>query len=206
VGVVRLAIVAALALAACTEEIASGTYLCGPEGLCPDGMVCNGGAGTPEEPGNVCVFPANVEPFSCGDLADPTGDDDPTQGLLLDNLACVSGILEAKGCLRTDDVGDWYQFDVPSNCNKVQVVARLTFPIAFEPIAMQFATDAGVVPADTGCGPAQAPAPGEAAVCFKQTLQNSAHHAFGLVHSGTANCDGACTSNRYKLLVQLSTP
>ncbi|MEO8700026.1 MAG: hypothetical protein ABI867_08275 [Kofleriaceae bacterium] len=196
-----------VALGACTEDIASGAYLCGPEGLCPDDMVCNGGAGTIDQPGNVCVFPANQEAFSCGELADPPGDDEPAQGRALQNLGCVSGVLEAKGCLLAGDVGDWFQFDVPTNCIAVQVVARLTFSVAFEPVALQFSTNGeAAIPADTGCSPAQAPSPGEAAVCFKQTLANGAHHAFGLVHTGVENCDGTCPNNRYKLLVQLSTP
>jgi hypothetical protein len=204
--VVRLLALAAL-VAGCTEEIASGVYLCGPEGLCPEGMVCNGGVGTVEQAGNVCVFPGNAEAFTCGALSDPPGDDAPPNGQILANLGCVSGVLEAKGCLRSEDVGDWFQFDAPANCTAVQVVARVTFPIAFEPIALQIATNgAEPIPAETECTAAQAPAPGEAARCFKQTLTNGSHHSLGLVHAGFENCDGACRSNRYKLLLQLSTP
>ena len=31
-----------LSVGACSPEIAAGTYFCGPEQLCPEGLVCDG--------------------------------------------------------------------------------------------------------------------------------------------------------------------
>ena len=45
------------------------------------------------------------------------------------------------GCLLSGDVGDWYQLDIPDNCVAVQIEARLSFPVAFEPVQLQIATD-----------------------------------------------------------------
>ena len=44
-------------LVACTPTITPGSYLCGPEQLCPEGQACNG-------PDNVCVRAPNAQPFA----------------------------------------------------------------------------------------------------------------------------------------------
>lgn len=196
--VIRLVVV--VAVAGCTENIVSGAYLCGTEQLCPDGLVCNG-------PDNVCVLANEAQPFACGDAPDPAGDDSPAQGSVVASLACVSPIRETTGCLLSSDIADWYQFDVPGNCTAVQVEARVTFPIAFEPLAMQRSTDGGpAMAAETPCATTNPPQAGETARCFKLTVENGSHQAIGLVHSDTSNCGGDCANNRYTLSLQLSTP
>jgi len=188
-----------IALAACSPDIGVGTYLCGPEQLCPEGQACNG-------PDNTCVAEAQALPFECG-TADPAGDDVPTAGVMVANLTCVSTLRESKGCLLQNDIGDWYQFDVPDNCVAVQIEARLTFPIAYEPVTMQVATEDGPgVAADSPCPSSIQPDDGEAVRCFAMTVTNGSHHAIGLVHGGTETCGGACANNRYTLSFQLSTP
>lgn len=196
----------ALVVAACTPDIAPGAYLCGPEESCPEGLACNAGVDMdPATPDNVCVVPGVAQPFACGVPDFP--DDDPATGRIIANLSCVSPANESKGCLNDGDVGDWYQFDVPANCNAVQIEARLRFPVAFEPLAMQLATDGGApMPADTPCSGTQQADDGEEIRCFKLTVTNGSHQAIGVVHSATDNCDGACAHNRYTLSVQLSTP
>ena len=203
----RLAL-AALLLAGCTESIAPGAYLCGPEQSCPEGLVCNGSEnpGT-EEPENLCVLPGQARPFSCA-APDPEADfDAPASGLLVSDLQCVSPVREAVGCLPQTDLGDWYQFDVPSNCTAVQIEARVTYPIAFEAMALQLSTDGGEpVRVDGECTTAGSPAPGFVASCFKMTVGNGSHHAVGVVHSGEGDCGGDCANNRYTLGLRLSTP
>jgi hypothetical protein len=186
-------------VAACTADIAPGTYLCGPEQLCPPGQVCNG-----ED--NTCVLANQQMPFSCNS-SDPTGDDAPSAGQVIGNLTCVSVVQQIKGCLLENDPADWYQFDIPDNCNAVQIEARVTFPIAFEPVVMQASSENGSPSvADTPCKTELAPESGNVARCFKLTVANSSHHAIGLAHEGDANCNGACSNNRYTLALQLSTP
>jgi hypothetical protein len=190
----------ALTLTACSPDIAPGSYLCGPEQLCPEGQACNG-------TDNTCVLPGQVEPFACEGSQDPVGDDAPSAGLLVDNLTCVSRRAETKGCLLQNDVADWYQLDVPDNCTSVQIEARLTFPIAYEPLVMQISTEDGApAPADTPCPSSTFADEGESIRCFKLTVPNGSHHAIGLVHQGSENCRGACSNNRYTLQLQLSTP
>jgi len=189
-----------LVFAACSPDIAAGSYLCGPEQLCPEGQACNG-------VDNTCVLPTQVEPFACPDSQDPAGDDAPSAGQLIDNLTCVSRTSESKGCLLQNDVADWYQFDVPGNCTAVQIEARLTFPIAYEPLVLQISSmDGPAGPAETACPSTTFPDEGEAIRCFKLVVENGSHHAIGLVHQGSEDCHGACANNRYTLSLQLSTP
>ncbi len=195
----RAALLVALVTAACTPDIAPGTYFCGAEGLCPEGQACNG-------PDNICVLDNQAQPFDC-DGADPTGDDAPSAGQPLGDLGCVSQLTENKGCLRENDPADWFQLDVPDNCNAVQIDARVTFPVAFEPVEMQVSSENGApTTAETPCSSGTFPLEGQTIRCFKLTVQNGSHHAIGLVHQGSENCNGACSNNRYILSLQLSTP
>ncbi len=188
-----------LVFAGCTPVISSGTYLCGPEQLCPEGQACNG-------VDNTCVLPGLAQPFLC-DGSDPIGDDAPSAGQQLDNLACVSSVRERKGCLLQNDVADWYQLDIPANCTAVQIEARLRFPIAFEPVDMLISSNDGTpVPADTPCSSSTFADDGEAVRCFKLVVENGSHHAIGLTHQGSENCNGACANNRYTFTLQLTTP
>lgn len=193
----------ALALAACTPDIAPGTYFCGPEQLCPEDLVCN-----PAD--NICTVAAQVDPvFKCGVIEHPDekpGDDTPETGLQMTGFECVSGVRELKACLFDDDPGDWFQLDVPDNCTSVEIKTRVTFPLAFEPIAMQLSIDGGAPAAvETPCENTAVNA-GQDARCFTQVVSNGAHLSIGFIHAGVANCDGACAHNRYTASVQLTTP
>ncbi|HEU0037508.1 MAG TPA: hypothetical protein VFQ53_43150 [Kofleriaceae bacterium] len=187
-----------LALGACSPSIASATYLCGPEELCPEGQKCNG-------VDNTCVVASDALPFAC-DSADQI-DETPAQGQVIDNLSCVSILNVARGCLTASDAADWYQFDIPDNCAAVQIEAKLEFPIAYEPLALQLASEGGAaVAAETPCGASTVADEGEDVRCFEMTVPVGTHHALGVVHTGTADCDGACANNRYTLSLQLATP
>jgi hypothetical protein len=189
-----------LVVAACTADVAPGTYFCGPDGACPEGQACNG-------PDNLCVVAAQAAPFDCTqDFADPAGDDTAASGHVL-AMECVSGLNVTKGCLPAADAGDWYQFDVPAVCAAVQIDARLTFPVAFERLALQLSTANGdPAPVETACRftlPANAP---DEARCFTMAVSPGTHYAIGVVADGTGDCGGRCRNNRYTFSVQLNAP
>jgi hypothetical protein len=109
--------------------------------------------------------------------------------------------------LTTTDAADWYQFDIPDNCVAVQIDARVTFPAAYEPVAIELSTDGG--PGTRVDAPCPQPDPddaGDLSRCFKMTVENGAHHALGMLHAGELDCGGGCANNRYRLQLQLSTP
>jgi len=190
-----------LAVAACTPHIASGSYLCGPEQQCPDNQLCNG-------PDNLCVAQSLARPFECTDaFPNPVNDDAPSAGIPLAGLQCVSGVSESAGCLTDDDAGDWYQFDTPAGCTAVAVDIKVTFALAFEPVALQLATDNGApAPVDSPCRNPLPEETGSDVRCVHMTLPAGHHFALGVLHSASADCSGRCAHNRYTLDLQLVTP
>jgi hypothetical protein len=190
-----------VAAAACSPHIASGAYLCGPEQSCPDEQLCNG-------PDNKCVAPSLAQAFDCTeDFPNPFNDDSAATGTQLAGLQCVSGVSTSPGCLTDEDPGDWYQFDTPAACAAVGVDVIVTFPLAFEPIALQLSTDDGApVAVDTPCKNPPPPEIGEDARCVAMPLVPGHHYAIGVLHAGDAACDGRCAHNRYTFKLQLVTP
>ena len=137
-----------LALTGCSVDIASGAYLCGPEQLCPENLVCNG-------PDNRCVLPSVREDFRC-ELGtppeDPSADDQASTGNMVPDLDCVSPSFERENCLDLGDSIDWYQIDTPAECNAVAIEARVEYPIAFQPVGLRFSDDGGMgTPMETEC-------------------------------------------------------
>ena len=189
-------------LAACSPEIAPGTYLCGPEGLCPEGQACNG-------PDNVCVLPGAVQPFACGEDATEVEPNDgfaTAQPVLAGNLACVSRVVEILGCSQDADGEDWFAVEIPAVCVAVAVEARISFPIAFETLALELRDDTGAVVATAGaCGRAD-PDDGDDQRCLEATVTPGGTYAVRVARGGEGNCGGRCAHNRYTLNVQLTTP
>ena len=123
----RAAMISILFVAACEPSIAPGTYLCGPEQLCPEGLKCNGGV-DPAGDGadNLCVSPSKAMPFECGARNNEVpGDDAPATAQSLGDLSCVSLVRETRGCLPAGDVGDFYTFRVVDGCTDVRVRASI---------------------------------------------------------------------------------
>jgi hypothetical protein len=189
------------ALAACTPSIATGAYLCGPESSCPTGQVCNG-------PDNTCVSPSVAEAFACdpGALHEP--DQDLAHAFQLPHLDCVSSPVTASGCLAAGDTQNFLALDVPASCITVEVEARITFPVAFEPLKIELqAADGSSLGAGTDCkGAPSSDDNGIGQSCFNVTVQPGSHLGIGTSPVGGEDCSGTCNFNRYSLIVQLATP
>lgn len=194
---------AVLGAVGCSPTITPGSYLCGPEMLCPEGQQCNGAD-------NVCVEPRNAVPFTCGrDHDDLPGDDTPASGTPLGELGCVSNQRVMNGCLVDGDPGDFVQFDVPSVCTSVGVSATVVYPIAFVPLSLVFAKGSETpTRSEIECPESVQLFEGEDIRCLEVTLEPGAHYAIGVVpdDAADADCDGACRANRYQLRVGLETP
>ncbi len=197
----RRLLAAAAALAACTPEIVPGAYLCGPEGLCPEGQACDG-------PDNRCVLDTAARPFACGAMVlDPPGDDAPATGTVLANLACPSVPSDIEGCLTSGDAADFYQLDVPGGCTAARIEASVVYPVAFESVGFLFAAGgAAPAPAETPCPASVAPAAGHALRCFSQAAPAGGRLALGVARDGGGDCGGACRHNRYTLRLRLASP
>lgn len=183
--------------AACTPDIVPGSYFCGPEQLCPEGQVCNGAD-------NLCVLPSTAVPFACASSTeDEPNDTFATAQPVLTGAQCASLPTELRGCTSATDGQDFYGFSTTAQCTTVSATARLTFPIAFQPLTLALVDSAGATIAEgTPCANDE-PDDGDAKLCLDGALAASGTYAVVVSSTGTDNCDGACAYNRYQLTVQL---
>lgn len=186
-------------LAACSPDIAAGSYLCGPEELCPEGQACDG-------VDNICVLPSAARPFGCEDVTEVEPNNALANAQVIGNLACVSVPAEVLGCSPSDDGEDWYQFTIPSNCTAVQVESRISFPIAYAGLVLELkAQDGSTVGTGTPCTQ-QDPDDGDTQLCLVAPVTVGGRYAIRVTRGTEGDCGGACSYNRYALTIQLSTP
>ncbi len=189
-----------IALAACAPDIVSGAYLCGPDMACPDSYVCNGSD-------NSCVLPSRAMAFACTNEQEAHEPDDTSaQAAAIPMLGCVSTPFTQAGCLATGDTNDWFAFDAPDACAAVEAVARMYFPVAYEPLTFELWDLTGNMQVATGGMCKQADVAGTASTCFTYTLTGGHHYGVLVKPAGGGDCDGKCAFNRYSLSLQLQTP
>lgn len=201
------ALVLCVGLAACAPDIHSGSYLCGPNASCPDGQACNGAAD--EDSGlmaDTCVLASTAQPFACVDKNNAEPNNTAAEGLVLENLQCLTAAVFIESCMTSDDNADWLTFVAPPTCAAVEVQARLVFSIAFEMLGLElWDLDRDVQLATEGeC--AQGAAIGAVRRCLDFELVPGTRYGVKVRPTGEGNCDGACAYNRYSLSVQLATP
>lgn len=197
----RALVLVVLAAAACTPDIGSGAYVCGPEQLCPPGQACNGSDAT-------CVTASSAQPFACDPAALHEPDDTPAQGFALPALKCVSAPLPLPGCLAAGDAQNWTVFSAPAGCTAVQIDATLVAPVAFEGVGVQLWDTSAMtqLASDEAC-PASLPVPsGSVATCLSHVLTPGGTYGLKVVPEGGGDCGGACNYNRYELTMRLDTP
>lgn len=189
-----------VAVAACSPDIVSGSYLCGDEQLCPSGYACNGAD-------NTCVHPALAQPFACdpGDLHEP--DEDAAHAFALPLSGCVTTVYRDRGCLDANDPANWSKVTTPGNCAAVGVHVTAAFPIAWEPLSLELWDIAAnqKIAGDNACG-SGVPGAGEDQTCLDHALENGKTYGIVVVPAGGGDCNGSCNYNRYFLSVQLGAP
>jgi hypothetical protein len=192
-----LVLVLVAAAAACTPEIVSRSYRCGPDATCPGDQVCNG-------PDNICVSGA-AEPFACEPEITTEPDDSSTEAFDLGQLGCVSLASTLGNCMLDDDSGDWVKFQAPTGCDAVAIV-RLTFPTAFEELGLELwdLDRDEKVGEDAPCevlGEA-----GDDLRCLTSAVMPGTNYGVHILPTGEGDCDGTCGHNRYTVRLQMSAP
>jgi hypothetical protein len=185
-----------LAMAGCTPEIVSGSYLCGPNASCPDEQVCNG-------PDNICVRAA-AEPFSCEPERATEPDDTADKAFALGLIDCVSVASVLDSCMAETDSADWVSFSTNASCTDVSADVRVTFPTAFEELGLElWDIDANErIASDAPCSFSSES--GDELRCLKAPLLPGRRYAIEVLPTGDGACDGRCAYNRYTLRMQLS--
>lgn len=183
--------------AACTPEIVPGSYFCGPEESCPEGQACDGLT-------NVCELPTAAKPFACTDATEIEPNDTfAAAHSVLPGGSCASNPAEVQGCTGSGDGQDYYGFTVPPQCTTVSATARISFPLAFEPLTVKLVDEGGLTIAEGTACPNDEPDDGDTKLCLEGDVVPGGTFAVVVSATGEDTCDGACAYNRYDLSVQL---
>lgn len=185
-------------LAACTPEVVSGSYRCGPDATCPKDFVCDGIEDT-------CVLPSMAAPFSCDPDTNLEPDDTSDQGFLLEDFGCASSFMNAE-CMLDGDSADWVTFVAPEECTSaVKVEVRLSFSVAWEVLGLElWDLDANMqVGTDEEC--MQGADTGQLRRCLDVDLVPGTTYGIKVHATGEGTCNGDCAYNRYMLSVQLAS-
>lgn len=186
-------------LGACTPEIVSGAYLCGPDESCPDDQRCNPASG-------LCVSPGSVEAFACGKAQTEVEPNNSKAGAqVIPPLGCASSLTEIGGCTPAGDADDWFVFDVPATCTTTVAHLRLSSSIAFQTLGITLSGPNGTFEASASACASSLSDDGEVQVCLDQAVTPDSTYAVRVGPSGGGNCEGDCPYNRYSLHLQLGT-
>ena len=195
------AVLLLVVLGACTPEIVSGAYECGPDQACPDGQACDG-------PTAVCVSESAARPFACGEDAneiEPNNTQATASALSL--TQCVSAVSEVIGCqITASDAEDWFAVTAPTACTQVHVELRLSYTIALGQLAVDLHDPSGAVVGTGATCSNSSSADGTIDVCLSVPLTPGQTYAARVSGAGTEDCDGDCAYNRYRLSLQLASP
>ena len=195
----RTWLLALVVLGACTPEIVSGAYLCGPDGACPEDQKCNPASG-------ICVSPGSVQAFSCGDDQTEVEPNNSQSGAqVIQGVSCASILAEISGCSPAGDADDWFVFAVPANCTTTVAHLRLSSSIAWETLGVTLSGPNGTFEGTATACDSSFPDDGEVQVCLAQPVTPGATYAVHVGPAGGGNCEGDCPFNRYRLSMQLGT-
>ena len=163
----RAALLVLVLVAACSPDIATGSYYCGPEELCPPDQTCDGPTNSCVAGGTEQAFvcdpcASSAPPGACGMACDPSfpgscpdgfscnassstcdssvlhePDDTIDQAFALPPIACPSTQTLVPGCLAAGDSANWLSFVVPAGCASIDASVQVTFPTAFEQLGLE---------------------------------------------------------------------
>jgi hypothetical protein len=191
----RLLLLALLA-AACSPDIARGSYFCGPERFCPPDMEC-------DDPTYTCDSASQAQRFSCPagtEVLEP--DDSAEQALEAGELACgVSVATDHFGCVATGEDEDYIGFEVPTECvgEAPHLEVALRFPIAFVPLAVDLLDESGALIVEGELCTQSGNQTGTDRVCIDRPLAPGRYFLRIRALPGGPDCDGDCSYNEYTI-------
>lgn len=193
------AVFAIVLVGACTPDVVSGSYLCGPNASCPENLACNG-------PDNKCVLASTVQAFTCTPDLNTEPDDAPETAHQVPVDGCVTVPSATDNCMLQGDSQDWVALTPPASCTSVELRAAVSYTLAFEELSLElWNLDSNTqVGSDSAC-----PDTGEDSVeqrCLNQVLTPGTRYGIKVKPTGDGDCNGECAYNRYTLRVQLATP
>lgn len=195
-----------LSALACSPNIASDTYFCGPDGLCPPGQTCN--FGELPDISYSCSLSELTSPFRCSSLpTDMEPDNSPGEAGSLGQLRCDTRIeVPNFGCITTKDDVDHFLFSKTMICggDNPNNEIRLYFPIGSAPLQLEL-LDPSLTPIETGefCSSEVDIDSGQESRCISVPDLAVGDYTIriALAPAANANCQGECEFNRYKIVL-----
>jgi hypothetical protein len=196
----RAVAVLVVTLAACTPNVFSEAYLCGPDSVCPEDQACNG-------PDHTCVLASKAQPFACSPTMPTEPDDTSDTAHVIQMSSCQGVPVLEDNCMLQNDAEDWVKFQVPAaDCSSVQLTAVIQYPIAFEQLGAElWDLDHNTKVVDDGAC-AKPGKVGEENRCITQALVAGTNYGVRVHPTGEGNCDGNCSYNSYSLSLLLMKP
>jgi hypothetical protein len=182
-------LVLAFAVAACTPEIVSGVYFCGPEMLCPPDQLCS-----PDTA--LCVRPALVQPFACpAGSQDLEPNNDVASATTMTFTTCPGPEQRSPACMPDPADIDLIAIDAPCPGGALSLDVR--FPVAFSPIVVeQIEVGGAVIASATSCAIAGDESINDAA-CLDVTVPAGGRVYIRFSLDPEIDCDDACAFNWY---------
>jgi hypothetical protein len=189
-----LVLAALLAVAACKPDITAGTYYCGDEESCPADLRCDG-------PTAECVYPQDVEVFTCPDGTNAAEPDDAVADALdIGDAGCGGVPFNDNGCIDNSVDVDHIVLTTPASCDGTLDI-RLRFPLAFVPLALDLLAPDGTV-VQAGEITEDSDTTAQVTVSLRATVGPGEQYILRIRAAPDApDCDGACAYNRYSLSV-----
>jgi hypothetical protein len=190
-----------VAAAACTPDIGTNTYFCGPERLCPPDLECNDAEVT-------CVLPSQTEAFSCpANANDAEPDDDLASAFDLGSLSCgqFDPLIDEPGCVPDASDVDLYRFEYDAECagTDPHIDVKVRFPIALVPLTLELLdADGAVLQVGELCTPSNDQT-GSDRLCLEGRLASGTYFLRIRSADGAPDCDGTCHYNRYQVAFSL---
>ena len=198
-----LACFAALAYPACKPDITSSTYFCGPEGLCPPGLVCQ--VGTLDTFAYDCVTALSVEPFGCSQVTlDREPDDATDDAYALGTLQCGDQLTSTNwGCVPDGTDVDHFLVQTEGPCTGAnpRFKASLRFPIGSAPLQLDLLDSEGTLIAASELCTADVDTTGTDSHCIEEPNLPPGEYYLrvSIDPAANADCGGECSFNRYQL-------
>jgi hypothetical protein len=188
-----LAVLAGLAgLAGCDPDIVSGSYLCGPQMLCPGDQVCSPGTGR-------CERPENATPFACV-VSSEDGEPNETAATAtaLALATCPTPEIERLGCLPAPSDADWISVTMPATCAGRAISIDVRYNAAFAPPHVDQMSGDVVAATAAPCNITGGLGATDA-VCLDTTVPPDGVVLVRVTMNTELTCDGACDFTSYSI-------
>ncbi len=188
-----IAVVAVLAAAACSAEIGTGTYFCGPEQFCPPDLECNPNTFS-------CETPGTFEAFSCPFGASVNEPDEAMADAYELTLECGANTEDFTLCIDDGQDVDHFSFEMEECFGESPHLSfEIRYPVALAELQLELLDDAGQVLEVAETCTAEQNFTGMEWKCIDIPPLEPGVYFLRVSTTGERTCSGDCEHNQYRL-------